>query len=168
MDEFGASPLAPRVKKADAREIDRKIKPGALQFDDVGDVDDMAGVLYGDLVESSDKPAPSGSIHGATLLKLKAAKLESELAAAEETSKALMEEVGMLREANVELVEKNRSLEYNISSLFNTAKLEIERKDAEIQRLRKELQGRGHDRRSRSHGGEYRGGQHRSHSGGRR
>lgn len=34
------------------------------------------------------------------------------------------------------LKESNKVLEYNISSLFNTAKLEIERKDAEIKSLR--------------------------------
>lgn len=36
------------------------------------------------------------------------------------------------------LREENQTLQHNISSLFNTAKLEIERKDKEISSLRKQ------------------------------
>ena len=153
-DEFGASPLAPS-KAAGRHTATTKsgggMEPRALELDDG---DDMA-VLYGDLVED-DRPSTSSAGHASTLMKLKLSKLQSELHASEETSNALVEEVGRLREANAELAEKNQQLEYNISSLFNTAKLEIERKDAEIQRLRKapvaddRQRGRGHQGRSRS------------------
>lgn len=152
-DEFGVSPLA-RSKRADARTGLMKTgggaKPRALELDD-----DMA-ILYGDLVEGGDGPSTSAGGHASTLLKLRLSKVQSELHASEETANAFAEELGRLREANAELAEKNRTLEHNISSLFNTAKLEIERKDAEIQRLRREPradgrhQGRGHHGRSRS------------------
>ncbi len=152
-DEFGASPLA-RSKRADAQagvlKTDRGMEPRALELDD-----EMA-VLYGDLVEGGDGPSTSAVGHASTLLKLRISKLQSELHASEETANAFAEELGRLREANAELAGKNRTLERNISSLFNTAKLEIERKDAEIRRLRKEPpadgrhEGHGHRGRSRS------------------
>lgn len=153
--EFGASPLA-GSKRADAHagmlKTGRIMEPRALELDD----DDDMEVLYGDLVEAEDGSSTSAASHASTLLKLKISKLQGELHASEETANAFAEELGRLREANTELAEKNRTLEHNISSLFNTAKLEIERKDAEIRRLRNEPpanaghQGRGHQGRSRS------------------
>lgn len=51
----------------------------------------------------------------------------------------LEKEVQALRKENESLQKEKDILAYNISSLFNTAKMEIERKDNEIKDLREQL-----------------------------
>ena len=131
-DDFGASPLGRSKRRDSSAQTASTQQPRALEF-----TEPMDDVLYGDL-DPSQPSTTQQSTHATTMLKLKASKLQSELAASEETVRALQEELRRLQTANEELREKNGNLEYNISSLFNTAKLEIERKDKEIQRLRRE------------------------------
>lgn len=181
-DGFGASPLG-RSKQRRQSTATATATQKSLEFvsDRDGNPDeqhnDMDDVLYGDLLDP-DQPSTSQSTHSThatTLLKLKTSKLQSELAASEENVKVLQEEVARLRAVCEELREKNGNLEYNISSLFNTAKLEIERKDKEIKRLRSETQHSGHGGSQRGQGSQRdrdrdRDGSHRrssSHGGGR-
>lgn len=178
-DEFGASPLGRSKQRRQSTTATATATQKSLEFvrDRDGNPDeqhnDMDDVLYGDLLDP-DQPSTSQSIHAThatTLLKLKTSKLQSELAASEENVKVLQEEVATLRAVCEELREKNGNLEYNISSLFNTAKLEIERKDKEIKRLRSETQHSGHGGSQRGQGSQRdRDGSHRrssSHGGGR-
>jgi predicted RNase H-like nuclease (RuvC/YqgF family) len=139
MDDFGASPLGLSKKNAVQQRYEgTQVKQLQFHHADQADGADMDDVLYGDLVEDDDRPSTSSSATN-TLLKLKVSKLQSEMAAKESVLEASEATVRDLREEVRRLREKNETLEYNISSLFNTAKLEIERKDAEIQRGRKEI-----------------------------
>ncbi|KAI8104057.1 hypothetical protein M9435_006583 [Picochlorum sp. BPE23] len=146
-DEFGKSPLGvsskqrtqlPQHKNIDENEEGRGRR--ALNFSEAtgtqqGKDESTFGEqdLYGDLYGAGEG---GDQKEGVGILRLKVSRLMSDIGVKdsmisrlEKTVQELQEEVGRLKESN-------KVLEYNISSLFNTAKLEIERKDAEIKSLR--------------------------------
>ncbi|KAG1685840.1 hypothetical protein DVH05_007676 [Phytophthora capsici] len=83
--------------------------------------------LYGDLDTSTS-----------ALEKKEALDLKSQV---EAENKRLKDELAQLQEQNRQLGATNKQLETNISTLFATAQLELKRKDKEIQRLRRQLEG---------------------------
>lgn len=97
--------------------------------------------LYGDLYMSS--PAEGGcndqSNLGAGILRLKVSKLTSDVAAKDAIIVEAEKVIEDLRETVARLESENATLKYNISSLFNTAKLEIERKEREIEENRSHI-----------------------------
>ena len=70
---------------------------------------------------------------------LKVRELQAELLKATEIAKKMQERVVDLEMENLTLKKKVRTVEENISCLYKTAKLEIERKDAQIKDLRKKF-----------------------------
>lgn len=95
--------------------------------------------LYGDLFVGQDDPSGQGSA-GTGILRLKVSKLMSDVAAKDAIISETDKVIQGLRDAVSRLEKENETLKYNISSLFNTAKLEIERKDREIEENRSEIQ----------------------------
>ncbi|KAL4434264.1 hypothetical protein ABPG75_000705 [Micractinium tetrahymenae] len=96
-----------------------KVSPGAAD-------------LYADLFSSGDDG-------GGTLLKTQVAELSDRVQRQEASIKALKAQVEALTQQNGELSERAGTLTANISSLYNTAKLELARKVAEIRELREKL-----------------------------
>ncbi|KAL4424924.1 hypothetical protein ABPG77_009653 [Micractinium sp. CCAP 211/92] len=88
-----------------------------------------AADLYADLFGSGDDGA-------GTLLKTQVAELSERAQRQEAQIQALQAQVEALTQQNGALSERAATLAANISSLYNTAKLELARKDAQIRELR--------------------------------
>ncbi|PRW58764.1 N-methyltryptophan oxidase isoform A [Chlorella sorokiniana] len=84
--------------------------------------------LYADLLD--------GGGEGGTLLKTQVAELSDRVQRQEAQIAALQQQVEALTEENGQLSERCAALTSNISCLFNTAKLELARKDEAIKELR--------------------------------
>lgn len=93
--------------------------------------------LYADLYVS-DHGSGKGN-DGSGILRLKVSKLMSDVAAKDAVISEAEKVIQGLRETVSRLEGENETLKYNISSLFNTARLEIERKDREIEENRSEI-----------------------------
>lgn len=87
--------------------------------------------LYGDLL--GDDPGQG------TLLKTQVAELSHRTKQQEQRITVLENETQSLRQQVAMLSQERDALATNISSLYNTAKLEMQRKDAEIKDLRQRL-----------------------------
>jgi hypothetical protein len=94
--------------------------------------------LYGDLYVDDDHGSGKRN-DGSGILRLKVSKLTSDVAAKDAVISEAEKVIQSLRETVSRLERENETLKYNISSLFNTAKLEIERKDREIEENRSEI-----------------------------
>eukprot|EP00890_Picochlorum_soloecismus_P004498 jgi/Picsp_1/5049/NSC_02412-R1_---NA--- len=115
---------------------------------DTGDSEKLGGgmVLTGNLYEAKEDDIygdlytmEGGSMReGSSLLQIRVSKLTQEL----NTKNLVLEKTqDHLKELQIEigrLQEENKILEQNISCLFNTAKLELERKDKELKRFQEE------------------------------
>lgn len=102
--------------------------------------DDLYGDLYCDdpMDSSNDKRTLGNS--GVGILRLKVSKLMSDVAAKDSVIAESQTVIRGLQERMALVEEENKILKYNISSLFNTAKLEMERKGREIEANRTEIQ----------------------------
>lgn len=91
-----------------------------------------AADLYADLFSGEGSS-------GGTLLKTQVAELTDRVQRQEVQISGLQQQVDTLTQQNGELSERCATLAANISSLYNTAKLELQRKDAEIRELRERM-----------------------------
>ena len=97
-------------------------------------MDDQLNELYGDLgggVLGDREPVKSSSVPTKNIYEI-----NEELEQIRKENEQLRARVQKVEGEKSELKKKLVNLARNISSLFNTAKLEIQRKDREIQRLR--------------------------------
>lgn len=93
----------------------------------MGDAEDDVDVLYGDVDDADARANASTSTKHLQAIGRMNAQLEQ-----------MREEVRRANDARAAADAKCETLERNISCLFNTARAEIARKDAEIARLREE------------------------------
>ena len=120
-------------------EGERHVAPGGLPVFSTEEAGMPEEDLYGDLYVGNDDGSGHGNA-GSGILRLKVSKLMSDVAAKDALISEADKVMQGLRETVSRLQEENETLKYNISSLFNTAKLEIERKDREIEENRSEIQ----------------------------
>ncbi|KAL4519697.1 hypothetical protein Ndes2526B_g01729 [Nannochloris sp. 'desiccata'] len=119
--EFGASPLGKTDIRGGAAAT---TAPLEMTIVDAAPLPDIYGDLYGDTGE------------GNVLLKTQVAQLKDQCTKQEQFIKRLQQQLDSLTSENAELQTLKTTLTNNISTLFNTAKLEIQRKDDEIKELR--------------------------------
>ena len=107
------------------RRVSRPRRPRSM-----GGADDDVDVLYGD-VDDTDVRANASNASTSTKHLQAIGRMNAQL-------EEMREEVRRANDARAAADAKCETLERNISCLFNTARAEIARKDAEIARLREE------------------------------
>ncbi|GAB4816675.1 hypothetical protein N2152v2_003721 [Parachlorella kessleri] len=121
-----AATAAAGIASLDAAQLDAEQGPPLVKVDDAYMAD---ATLYADLYDEEGGPRE-------TLLKTQVAELQDRVQQQEQELLQLRGQVEELQQQNEELEQQRSTLATNISSLYKTAKLELQRKDAEIKELR--------------------------------